>query len=90
MAVYYATKFAVPAIFGGLRQGDGGDIRAMVVSPGVAELERAERISADEARQGMKASRKVAIPAKAVAGPIARPDDVDVREIVIRPTASSY
>jgi NADP-dependent 3-hydroxy acid dehydrogenase YdfG len=93
-AVYCATKFAVRAISEGLRQEVGGDIRVTVISPGVTESELAESISDDSGREEMRAFRKVAIPASAVARAIsfaiAQPADVDVSEIIVRPTASPF
>lgn len=93
-AVYCATKFAVMAISEGLRQEVGGDIRVTVISPGVTESELAESISDPLARGVMKDFRSIAIPADAIARAIAfaveQPDDVDVSEIIVRPTASPY
>ncbi|MEU7152655.1 SDR family oxidoreductase [Streptomyces sp. NPDC045456] len=92
-AVYCATKFAVRALSEGLRQESGGDIRVTVVSPGVTESELADGIGDPLARQAMRAYRAVALPAAAVADAIAfavgRPADVDVNELVVRPTASA-
>jgi NADP-dependent 3-hydroxy acid dehydrogenase YdfG len=46
------------------------------------------------ARDVMKDFRRIAIPssaiARAIAYAIAQPDDVDVSEIIVRPTASPY
>jgi len=60
----------------------------------VTESELAESISDEGARDAMKAFRKIAIPANAIARSIAfaieQPDDVDVNEIIVRPTASAY
>lgn len=93
-AVYCATKFAVAAISEGLRQEVGGDIRVTVVSPGVTESELAESISDEGGRAQMKEFRKVAIGADAIARTIsfamAQPADVDVSEIIVRPTASIH
>jgi len=93
-AVYCATKFAVLAISEGLRQEVGSAIRVTVVSPGVTESELAESISDPEAREGMRAFRKVAIAPEAIARAIAfaieQPADVDVSELIVRPTASQY
>ncbi len=93
-AVYCATKFAVAAISEGLRQEVGGALRVTLVSPGVTESELAESISDPHAREHMRAFRRVAITpdaiARAIAFAIAQPDDVDVSEIVVRPTASLY
>lgn len=93
-AVYCATKYAVRAISEGLRQEVGGDIRVTVVSPGVTESELAESISDEGARVAMDDFRRIAIPAQAIARAIAyaveQPADVDVSELVVRPTASPY
>jgi NADP-dependent 3-hydroxy acid dehydrogenase YdfG len=93
-AVYCATKFAVGAISEGLRQEVGGDIRVTVISPGVTESELADSISDEAARKGMQAFRKISIPAEAIARSIlfaiAQPNDVDISEIIVRPTASPY
>ncbi len=93
-AVYCATKFAVGAISEGLRQEVGSDIRVTVISPGVTESELADSISDEAARLGMQEFRKLSIPADAIARAILfaieQPDDVDVSEIIVRPTASPY
>jgi NADP-dependent 3-hydroxy acid dehydrogenase YdfG len=90
-AVYCATKFAVRAISDGLRQ-EVNNVRVTVISPGVTESELADSISDPDARLGMQAYRKIAISAEAVARTvlfaIEQPDDVDLSEIVVRPTAS--
>ncbi|MFP6849458.1 MAG: SDR family oxidoreductase [Pseudomonas sp.] len=92
-AVYCATKYAVRAISEGLRQEVGGDIRVTQVSPGVVESELAESISDAPSREAMKAYRKVAITpdaiARAVAYAVEQPADVDVSELIVRPTASA-
>ncbi|MBD3884174.1 SDR family oxidoreductase [Phormidium tenue FACHB-886] len=93
-AVYCATKFAVNAISEGLRQEVGGDIRVTVISPGVTKSELADSITDEAARKGMQEYRRLSIPAEAIANAIlfaiAQPDDVDVSEIIVRPTASPY
>jgi NADP-dependent 3-hydroxy acid dehydrogenase YdfG len=93
-AVYCATKYAVWAISEGLRQEVGADIRVTVVSPGVTESELAESISDAGGREQMREFRKIAIGADAVARAIAyaieQPADVDVSEIIVRPTASMF
>ena len=93
-AVYCATKFAVNAISEGLRQEVGGDIRVTVISPGVTTSELAESISDPIARETMRDFRRIAISSEAVARAIAyaidQPSDVDVSEIIVRPTASRY
>lgn len=93
-AVYCATKFAVAAISEGLRQEVAGDIRVTVVSPGVVESELAESISDPAGREEMRSFRKIAIKpdavARAIAFAIEQPAEVDVSEIIVRPTASPY
>ncbi|MDX1724438.1 MAG: SDR family oxidoreductase [Pseudomonas sp.] len=93
-AVYCATKYAVRAISEGLRQEVGGDIRVTLVSPGVVESELADSISDAPSREAMKAFRKVAITpdaiARAIAYAVEQPADVDVSELIVRPTASPY
>ncbi len=92
-AVYCATKYAVVAISEGLRQ-ENSDVRVTVISPGVTESELAESITDPAAKEGMETFRRIAIPAEAIARSIAfaieQPDDVDVNEIIVRPTASPY
>ena len=92
-AVYCATKFAVRAISEGLRQ-ETDKIRVTVVSPGVVESELADSISDAQARDAMKVFRRVALAPEAIARAIAyaieQPDDVDVSELIVRPTASPY
>lgn len=92
-AVYSATKFAVIAISEGLRL-ENEKIRVTVISPGVTESELADNISAEDAKAAMKEFRRIAIPSEAIGRAIAfaieQPDDVDVNEIIVRPTASPY
>nr|WP_298108229.1 SDR family oxidoreductase [uncultured Pseudomonas sp.] len=93
-AVYCATKYAVRAISDGLRQEVGGDIRVTLVSPGVVESELAESISDAQSREMMREFRKISITpdaiARAVAYAVEQPADVDVSELIVRPTASPY
>lgn len=92
-AVYCATKFAVGAISDGLRQ-ETDRIRVTVISPGTTTSELAETITDASAREAMKAWRAITISAEAVANAIAyaisQPEDVDVSEVTIRPTASPH
>jgi len=92
-AVYCASKYAVRAISEGLRQ-ETDALRVTVVSPGVVESELADSISDETARAQMRAFRRIALPPQAVARAIgyaiSQPDDVDVSEIIVRPTASPY
>jgi len=92
-AVYCASKYAVRAISDGLRQ-ETDILRVTVVSPGVVESELADTISDETARAQMREFRRIALPAQAVAQAIgyaiAQPENVDVSEIIVRPTASPY
>jgi NADP-dependent 3-hydroxy acid dehydrogenase YdfG len=92
-AVYCATKYAVRAISDGLRQ-ETDVLRVTVISPGVVESELADSISDETARTEMRAFRRIALAPEAVARAIgyaiSQADDVDVSEIIVRPTASPY
>ncbi len=92
-AVYCATKFAVWAISDGLRQ-ETDRIRVTTVSPGVVESELADTISDPEARESMRAFRRTALQpdaiARAIAYAVEQPADVDVSEIIVRPTAGAF
>jgi NADP-dependent 3-hydroxy acid dehydrogenase YdfG len=92
-AVYSGTKFAVRAISEGLRQEAGDKIRVTIISPGAVESELAETITNPDVKKRIDDYRKVAIPAEAIAAAMAyaigHPPNVDVNEILIRPTAQS-
>ena len=92
-AVYCATKFAVRAISDGLRQ-ENDRLRVTCIHPGVVESELASTITDPVAAEGMKTYRAIALKpdaiARAVRFAIEQPEDVDVNEIVVRPTRSSY
>ena len=91
-AVYAATKHAVLALSEGLRQEvKPYDIRTTVISPGAVATELPDSVTEADVSEGMhEFYEKVAIPAdsfaRAVAYAISQPDDVDVNEIVFRPT----
>ena len=91
-AVYCATKYAVRAISDGLRK-ERNDIRVTCIHPGVVESELANTITDPVAAEGMKAYRAIALQpsaiARAVRFAIEQPEDVDVNEIVVRPTRSA-
>jgi len=92
-AVYSGTKFAVRAISEGLRQEAGNTIRVTIISPGAVQTELAETISSAELKNRVKAFQANAISplaiARAIAFAIEQPSDVDVNEIVVRPTAQT-
>lgn len=91
-AVYCATKFAVRVISEALRQ-ETDKVRVTVVSPGVTVSELAHTISHPETAAFIDEYRKTALPAEAIARAvryaIEQPADVDVNEIVVRPTATT-
>lgn len=89
-AVYSATKFAVRAISEGIRQEVDG-VRTTIISPGAVQSELPMGSSDPDTAAGMKEFyRLMAIPADAVARAIAfaieQPADVDINEILLRPT----
>lgn len=90
--VYSATKFAVRALSDGLRQEVSRNIRVTLVAPGATESELAETISDPELKKlAIERFRIDLLPAAAIARAVAfavsQPSDVDVNEIVVRPTA---
>ena len=93
-AVYSGTKFAVRAISEGLRQEVGKDIRTTILSPGLIDSELQLGSSDEATSQFVQQVYKDAIPAisiaKAVAYAIEQPDDVDINELVIRPTVQEF
>lgn len=89
-SVYCGTKHAAWAITEGLRQECDPSIRVTTISPGVVESELADHITDPVAREAMRTYRQAALPADAIARAVsfalAQPLDVDVNEIVVRPT----
>ncbi|TVT56602.1 SDR family oxidoreductase [Amycolatopsis rhizosphaerae] len=94
MAVYAGTKHAVRAICEGLRQEAGETLRVTTVSPGFVETAFAETTTNTQVREQLLHTRdRIAIPpdaiARAIAFAIGQPAEVDVNEIVVRPTAQA-
>lgn len=89
-AVYCATKFAVKALSEGLRMESNGEIRATNISPGAVATELTGSISHAPTAEGVNELYTTAIDADAIARAIAfaieQPGDVDVNEMIIRPT----
>ena len=91
-AVYAATKHAVLALSEGLRQEvKPYNIRTTVISPGAVATELPGTITDAAVGERIKTFyAQVAIPAdsfaRAVAFAIAQPEDVDINEILFRPT----
>ena len=92
-AVYCATKYAVWAISEGLRQ-ESQTIRVTTISPGVVETELGSDITEASAKDALQEFRKISLTpdaiARAVLYAVSQPDDVDVNEIIVRPTASAF
>jgi NADP-dependent 3-hydroxy acid dehydrogenase YdfG len=94
MAVYSATKTAVRAVSEGLRKEAGPSLRVSVVSPGFVATEFVQTVSDPEVRDQLLRQRDaMAVSpdaiARAIAFAIEQPPEVDVNEIVIRPTAQA-
>jgi NADP-dependent 3-hydroxy acid dehydrogenase YdfG len=90
--VYAATKHAVRALSEGLRQEvKPYNLRTTVISPGAVESELPDSVNEPDVAAGIrKFYESVAIPAdsfaRAVAFAINQPEDVDINEILFRPT----
>jgi NADP-dependent 3-hydroxy acid dehydrogenase YdfG len=93
-SVYAGTKMAVRAISEGLRQEAGENLRVTIISPGMTSTNFAESISDPAARAELERRRDVIAMApeavaRAIAFAIEQPSDIDVGEIVVRPTAQA-
>ncbi|WP_163270061.1 SDR family oxidoreductase [Chelativorans alearense] len=92
-AVYCATKYAVRAISDGLRQ-ENERLRVTCIHPGVVESELADSITDAATTEMMKSYRAIALQpdaiGRAVRYAIEQPEDVDVNEIVVRPTRAAH
>src|SRR6267378_1823809 len=93
--VYCATKAAVRALTEGLRMElHSQNIRCTMISPGAIATELAESSSDEATRKNLREFMKMAIPASAIARAIAyaieQPVEVEVDEMVIRPTVQDF
>ncbi len=94
--VYAATKHAVRVISEGLRlEVKPYNVRTTIVSPGAVATELVDSITEPDIREDMSGwYEKTAIPAdsfaRAVAFAIEQPEEVDINEILFRPTAQSF
>src|SRR5882724_1032528 len=91
-SVYSGTKFAVRAISEGLRQEAGDKLRVTIISPGFVRTNFADGVTNPEVKAQLAAARdKFGMPpaaiARAIAFAIEQPADIDLNEIVVRPTA---
>ena len=89
--VYAGTKNAVRTIAEALRQESEGKYRVTGISPGFVDTELTEYIKDEATRSAIKEKiAKIAITPDAIAGAvvyaISQPDNVDVGDIVIRPS----
>ncbi|MDV7338128.1 SDR family oxidoreductase [Terasakiella sp. A23] len=88
--VYSATKYAVRAISEGLRQESRGYLRTTIISPGAVTSELTQAIENEKIAQGVDKLYEDAIEANAIAKAVLyvveQPEDVDVNEIIVRPT----
>jgi NADP-dependent 3-hydroxy acid dehydrogenase YdfG len=91
-AVYAATKTAVRVISEGLRQEvKPWNLRTTIISPGAVATELPNSITEPDVAKGIgQFYEQYAIPAdsfaRAVAFAISQPEDVDINEILFRPT----
>ena len=92
-AVYSGTKFAVRAISEGLRKELTGstNIRTTIISPGAVATELTDTITDREIMERFEDMKLQPIDSEAIARATAyavqQPDDVDINEIIIRPTS---
>lgn len=94
--VYSATKHAVRVISEGLRQEvKQFNIRTTIISPGAVDTELPNSITEPDVASNMKKFyADTAIPAdsfaRVVAFAISQPEDMDINEILYRPTKQEY
>lgn len=93
MAVYAGTKAAVVAICEGLRQETAGELRVTTLLPGYTATNFADHIRDDRLREQIAAGGSFAMSPEAIAAEIAyaieQPPEVNVGELIIRPTAQA-
>ena len=93
--VYGATKAAVRVLTEGLRvELHSQNIRCTMISPGAVATELPESSSEEATRKNLREFYKMAIPANSIASAIAyaieQPAEVEIDEVVIRPTAQDF
>ncbi|HMM74283.1 MAG TPA: SDR family oxidoreductase [Gammaproteobacteria bacterium] len=90
-AVYAATKHGVRVIAEGLRQEvKPYDIRTTIVSPGAVQSELPDSITEPDIATAVRKIYEIAVPAETFANmlvfALSQPPEVDVNEILFRPT----
>jgi NADP-dependent 3-hydroxy acid dehydrogenase YdfG len=94
--VYAATKHAVRVISEGLRmEVKPYNIRTTVISPGAVATELVDRITEPDIRESVRQmTDEMALPAETFARMVAfamgQPEEVDVNEILFRPTLQEF
>ena len=94
-AVYAATKHAVRALSEGLRQEmKPHNVRTTIISPGAVATELPDHITEPDVQDRVRKVYENAIPAESFARTVvfamSQPDDVDINEILFRPTKQEY
>ncbi len=94
-SVYCGTKFAVRAISEGLRLEVGKLVRTTVICPGAVATELPSTISNPDVQKlvaGVYQTEAIdpSSIAKAILFAMEQPEDVDVNEIVVRPTVQEF
>jgi len=94
-AVYAATKHGVRVISEGLRQEvKPYNIRTTIISPGAVATELPDSITEPDVAERVRKVYEMAVPADSFASMVAfamsQPEDVDVNEILFRPTKQEY
>ncbi|WP_063732870.1 SDR family oxidoreductase [Streptomyces sp. RTd22] len=95
MAVYAATKNAVRTVHEGLRtESTDGVVRTTAISPGYVRTDLADSMADPHIREQIRKNMDAvgispAAVARAVAFAVEQPDDVEIGEINIRPTAQA-
>jgi NADP-dependent 3-hydroxy acid dehydrogenase YdfG len=94
-AVYSATKHAVRVISEGLRQEvKPYNLRTTVISPGAVATELPNGTTDPDLAERIRKTYQMAIPAESFADMVvfamSQPEDVDVNEILYRPTRQEY
>ena len=94
-AVYSATKHAVRVISEGLRQEvKQHNIRTTIISPGAVATELPNTITDAEVAERIRKVYEIALPAASFANMVifamSQPEELDVNEILFRPTRQEY